>query len=248
MRRVHITRFLKLDRIFDMLKKIKAKVKSYRKIISLVMQQLLRQAPKVARPTLRQTRLVDGKLMLTGRVLLNFVPTEQCLIVRKFREEKITFDCPMVLTPFKNSSLRQHLVALTGLRWFDFHTMIDVPWGNLPASIYGVAMQFDGQNASFKTLKSATKIVVDDAAQRTYCAFIEPSVRVFRLELYHFGQGVVDGLKNRASQPAPQKLQCVVGEYTNTARDNGRALFECCLLYTSPSPRDKRQSRMPSSA
>ena len=25
-------------------------------------------------------------------------------------------------------------------------------------------------------------------------------------------------------------------------------LFVCCLLYTSPSPRDKRQSRMPSSA
>ena len=24
--------------------------------------------------------------------------------------------------------------------------------------------------------------------------------------------------------------------------------YECCLLYTSPSPRDKRQSRMPSSA
>ena len=24
--------------------------------------------------------------------------------------------------------------------------------------------------------------------------------------------------------------------------------FDCCLLYTSPSPRDKRQSRMPSSA
>ena len=26
------------------------------------------------------------------------------------------------------------------------------------------------------------------------------------------------------------------------------AIFQCCLLYTSPSPRDKRQSRMPSSA
>ena len=25
-------------------------------------------------------------------------------------------------------------------------------------------------------------------------------------------------------------------------------VIECCLLYTSPSPRDKRQSRMPSSA
>ena len=25
-------------------------------------------------------------------------------------------------------------------------------------------------------------------------------------------------------------------------------LFECCLLYTSPSPRDRQKSRMPSSA
>ena len=32
--------------------------------------------------------------------------------------------------------------------------------------------------------------------------------------------------------------------------DNGgnRLVLEVCLLYTSPSPRDKRQSRMPSSA
>ena len=31
-------------------------------------------------------------------------------------------------------------------------------------------------------------------------------------------------------------------------RIDGGALDEACLLYTSPSPRDKRQSRMPSSA
>ena len=29
---------------------------------------------------------------------------------------------------------------------------------------------------------------------------------------------------------------------------NREGLIETCLLYTSPSPRDKRQSRMPSSA
>ena len=28
----------------------------------------------------------------------------------------------------------------------------------------------------------------------------------------------------------------------------GMAIYDTCLLYTSPSPRDKRQSRMPSSA
>ena len=32
------------------------------------------------------------------------------------------------------------------------------------------------------------------------------------------------------------------------APENGVASFKGCLLYTSPSPRDKRQSRMPSSA
>ena len=31
-------------------------------------------------------------------------------------------------------------------------------------------------------------------------------------------------------------------------RENGLDLVRDCLLYTSPSPRDKRQSRMPSSA
>ena len=41
------------------------------------------------------------------------------------------------------------------------------------------------------------------------------------------------------------------GELTYTLRDeNAKSLApaEICLLYTSPSPRDKRQSRMPSSA
>ena len=41
-----------------------------------------------------------------------------------------------------------------------------------------------------------------------------------------------------------------IGVYTqnfiNALYSSG--IFEVCLLYTSPSPRDKRQSRMPSSA
>ena len=34
----------------------------------------------------------------------------------------------------------------------------------------------------------------------------------------------------------------------HSARQDIEALYYFCLLYTSPSPRDKRQSRMPSSA
>ena len=36
--------------------------------------------------------------------------------------------------------------------------------------------------------------------------------------------------------------------FANIQDQEGRIQFYICLLYTSPSPRDKRQSRMPSSA
>ena len=40
----------------------------------------------------------------------------------------------------------------------------------------------------------------------------------------------------------------LLGSIEHQARRDLVELFERCLLYTSPSPRDKRQSRMPSSA
>ena len=49
-----------------------------------------------------------------------------------------------------------------------------------------------------------------------------------------------------------QVLQVRENQYVESARAIGvptsRILMRHCLLYTSPSPRDKRQSRMPSSA
>ena len=48
---------------------------------------------------------------------------------------------------------------------------------------------------------------------------------------------------SQTSQPAETKVN-----HLNLLRRNYYASPEACLLYTSPSPRDKRQSRMPSSA
>ena len=44
------------------------------------------------------------------------------------------------------------------------------------------------------------------------------------------------------------KLDIVEDHYRPYAKDEMIAKLRICLLYTSPSPRDKRQSRMPSSA
>ena len=40
----------------------------------------------------------------------------------------------------------------------------------------------------------------------------------------------------------------VLKQIDNLEKDNSAKKLKGCLLYTSPSPRDKRQSRMPSSA
>ena len=40
----------------------------------------------------------------------------------------------------------------------------------------------------------------------------------------------------------------VIYEYIRDFMELGGPVLYFCLLYTSPSPRDKRQSRMPSSA
>ena len=65
------------------------------------------------------------------------------------------------------------------------------------------------------------------------------------------------GLANLASVQAAFDRLGARTELAESAGDVSRAerlvvpgvgAFEACLLYTSPSPRDKRQSRMPSSA
>ena len=51
-----------------------------------------------------------------------------------------------------------------------------------------------------------------------------------------------------AEQSAEQSAEKGAIEEGFTSLFNGSSLDGCCLLYTSPSPRDQRGSRMPSSA
>ena len=45
-----------------------------------------------------------------------------------------------------------------------------------------------------------------------------------------------------------EELQCDYSSFVTSGPDSGWKQFSFCLLYTSPSPRDMRRSRMPSSA
>ena len=85
--------------------------------------------------------------------------------------------------------------------------------------------------AAFDRLGQAWNLTEDAAEIKTASHVVLPGVGAFAAAAESLDRlGVREAVKQRLQDPTKSTL-CI-----------------CCLLYTSPSPRDKRQSRMPSSA
>ena len=86
-------------------------------------------------------------------------------------------------------------------------------------------------------LELATKSIKNMLLDENYKA-IHSDLELELAKLY-FQQSMIVEAKNR--------LESIVQDYKNTAA-SAEAYYLFCLLYTSPSPRDRQKSRMPSSA
>ena len=69
-----------------------------------------------------------------------------------------------------------------------------------------------------------------------------PAIRAAGHEIIHIGR------RNAGQVADPVWGDVAVSDYEGMLADAAVDVVYNCLLYTSPSPRDKRQSRMPSSA
>jgi len=187
---------------------------------------LLGRAPCLSRLVITTAQLDKGQICLSGYIFSTYTPQIGVITIRKFRDETVTRDFDLTITAPNRPSLGRKLLGWFGLRWDLFSVCLDFPWDSLPASIYGMGFRTDQTTSSPRLLPEAAQILTDDAAHRTYCLFTEPSVNVARIEMYHFGSDVVQALAAQSTSDRPEKIGCVIGEYTNTARDNGRALFE----------------------
>ena len=58
----------------------------------------------------------------------------------------------------------------------------------------------------------------------------------------------LNNLKNKFSEGKQNFSKAKISEAWEKYKEEGGALSKNCLLYTSPSPRDRTRSRMPSSA
>ena len=59
---------------------------------------------------------------------------------------------------------------------------------------------------------------------------------------------IISNSLNEKIKILEKELKQINYEKNNQTKSSAGDKYETCLLYTSPSPRDKRQSRMPSSA
>ena len=93
----------------------------------------------------------------------------------------------------------------------------------------------------------ASGVLTGAEAKHAHVKRIEPGEHIMLID----GQG--SAAVTRVTSVTPSRVDGVVEKQARVPRPSPRvtvvqAVPKGCLLYTSPSPRDKRQSRMPSSA
>lgn len=182
---------------------------------------LARLGPAVMRVRLQRTTLSGDRLHLEGQIDTTLAIAGLTLMVRRFRSQNC--DWPQTLTCMPT---RAHgLNALLGLRQYHFKVSIDVPWSTLGPGIFGLEIHSRDTDRRFhlRAVAATTGIFVI-AENRTLCLFTEPSVGIVRLESHAIGAETLARLQRSAQDPASKAPACIIGEYTNTARDNGIAL------------------------
>ena len=95
---------------------------------------------------------------------------------------------------------------------------------------YGISIPYGIRSSWFKNLQTMPSLLM-------YLTFKD-----YHKKIWNLGSAFVE--KKLLSKEDIEVLE----ERDLIANDAYKKLFNVCLLYTSPSPRDKRQSRMPSSA
>ena len=137
-----------------------------------------------------------------------------------------------VLSPFK-PDLR------VGLKDQKFDRAEAAGWGDFTVDI------------GFRSDEAQWKATIGHGLPFAYATFKDGTPEVSFLAKAEVVEATPDALWIRVDGKHDYGLYFVGGGKANTGRfekDSVIELPECCLLYTSPSPRDKRQSRMPSSA
>ncbi len=171
----------------------------------------------------------DGQVVIRGDIWTDGEDVTQSkveIIFRKFREEGIAYrsviDVERVSSGFAN-------IFRFFSKWsqrYRFCVKVAVPFDELPSSIYGFELRGTTGGIGIRTYRSRSSLIFDDKREFVLCAFVEPVAQVWRIEFFRLTRSNLEDLREYAKRPRGGRPLVVIGEYTNGARDNGRALHE----------------------
>lgn len=183
----------------------------------------------------RKAKITDIELSAEGDILFRgFIKTDGEDITksdveitfRKFRNEEISYSSEIdaISAPNRISGILKFVSKWT--RRYEFTARVSVPFEDLPSSIYGIELRGTKGGIGIDALRSESRLIVDDDRGLVLCVFTEPVVRVWRFELYKLDSARLQELREYSRKAPDERPLVVIGEYTNGARDNGRALHE----------------------
>lgn len=198
-------------------------------LIKIAFSRMIGKVHVVVQPRLERTSLVAESLRLQGRIRTNVPMDRGDLIVRRFRGANQVFTHDLKLVPDRRNPLVKALFRLVGLRYYWFDLQLKIEWEAVDPGIFGFELHTDVADQIFHFGSDPGALgLFNGTSRRTFYTFIEPSVQIVRLEVHAIGAADMDSLKRKAEHPVSQVPSCVIGEYPDTARDNGYALF-CAL-------------------
>ena len=149
-------------------------------------------------------------------------------ILMRFRQWKVAFMCD-IKAFFHQIRVHPDDADLFRFFWFKDRSLREAILNLFLSHVFG------SQSSSFVT----------GFTVRKHAEVIRPRYPYNVYDLIRYGFYVDDG--SGGGDLVDEALELKVNAVAAMA-EGGMELVKCCLLYTSPSPRDKRQSRMPSSA
>jgi len=167
-------------------------------------------------------RIVRGELHIRFLLAANRAPEQIGCVFYKFRQEQLRYHGRVKVRPAGLRGFFRNLSAGdAGIRIYQIDCLLNVPWSELPSSLYGVDVVSSLGSNAIRTSKG--NLLFPTERDTLYC-FRDPSGRMLRIELYHLDRRTVEGLRTYVP-PAAEHPRCLIGEYSNSARDNGLALY-----------------------
>lgn len=182
----------------------------------------------------------SGKLVVAGVIIANYPLSDVEFVIRKFRDEGVNWRFPVEIRTAARvwgMSARAYR-AYRGETAYKFVATCDLPWETMTSSIYGAAVETEQHKSGLYPFNQ--NIFVKNGllqfAKRALFSYIDVVASNIRLELFSFPKSFIAETVGNISVVDKDPPLCLVGEYTNSARDNGLRLFEAMRADKSVDP------------